>query len=79
MFTSYYVVAVDVAGKVSEPSAIVGGTAPGFEVPGDNEANPDDDIDNPDDGLTEEIPISTWNLGMKVPLPYRLHQVSRPL
>ena len=63
MFTSYYVVAVDVAGKVSEPSAIVGGTAPGFEVPGDNEANPDDDIDNPDDGLTEGDPNIDLELG----------------
>lgn len=63
MFTSYYVVAVDVAGKTSEPSAIVGGTAPGFEVPGDNDTNPDDDIDNPDDGITEGDPNDDLELG----------------
>lgn len=65
MFTSYYVVAVDVAGKVSEPSAIVGGTAPGFEVPGDNEANPENDIDNPGDGVTEGEPDIDLELGNK--------------
>lgn len=64
MFTTYYVVAVDVAGKVSEPSAIVGGTAPSFQVPGETETTPDDVIDIPDDEeLTEEEPEIDLELG----------------
>ena len=63
VFTTYYVVAVDVAGKTSEPSAIVGGTTPGFPLPGDTEANPDDTIDQPDGGITEEEPGIDPGLG----------------
>lgn len=63
VFTTYYVVAVDVAGKTSEPSAIVGGTTSGFPLPGDTETNPDDTIDQPDDGITEEEPGIDPGLG----------------
>jgi penicillin-binding protein len=41
----------------------VGGTTPGFPLPGDTETNPDAAIDQPDGGITEEEPGIDPGLG----------------